>query len=228
MLPEALQNESIVKYAPGGPDQIDDGVYLTHWKSDGEPASPPATKEPYHLSSTDQIHGASCQEHSDSLQTADLQQAHWSSLDTSSESRYDYNHAVTYNSTSQYPFHGWSPSHGYTTQYTSSSKPSYTYLPLSRTHDGERLRSSYQGFWTREISDGSGIETRHSGESRSIWLPTNSQNSQNDVHQNVGPLNESGTFEVPQPGLAYASQSTAQIPYTNFQPTCRVWDPPYK
>jgi len=217
------------------PDLVSDGVYLSHWKSNGEPA----VQDPYQESSIGHIYGESWQEQSDSVQTAlrsNSQQAHWSSLATSSEGQYesDYAHQTV---VSRYQPQGW---HGYhADQYASfsvtSDPTSDTYLALSQSRDGERVRSSYQDFGTSEMSNGGSSETRHIGEGELVWL---SASSQNDDHQsaasrlpvhgihplihhqgadNAWPSNESPLFETQQPRFARASQSAGQHLYTFVQ-----------
>ena len=228
--PETLANENIHKYTPDGPDHLDDGVYLSHWKSNGEPEPPPVIQDPYPVSSTGHTYGESCREQFDSSQTGlrgNSQQVPWSSLSILPE---------TYTPMSQYQPHG-TKYHGYHTgQYTPlSTTTAITYNPPSQTRDGEGLWSGHQSLPTRDINDGSSIEGWHFTEGGPVWLSTQSQND-SDVHRSADlvlpahdfhPLthhrgignprssNESSTLDgALQTHFHRTSQSTSQNPYT--------------
>jgi hypothetical protein len=223
---------------PDGSDCVNDGVYLSHWRPDGEPAPPFTVQDALQVSSIGQIRGASWQEQSDTSQTAlrsNSQQVHSSSLATSPEGHHEYSDAPP-TVASQYQLQGWPSSHGYhTDQYASFSMTSDTYLPLSQSRDREKVRSSYRDFGAREMSHGGSSETRHVGEGDLVWL---SASSQNDVYQNADsrlpvhgiyplihhqsvdnacPSNEITFFETQEPPFAGSSQSTSQHPYTLVQ-----------
>jgi len=233
--PETIPKESIVKYPPNGLDRVDDSVYLSHWKSDGESAPPSVILDPNQLSPTSHIYEESWQEQPDSLQIAlhsNSQQTRWSSPATSSEGQDEHDHAAAHSSTSKY--RGWRSPDGYQAgQHTSSLVTSDTYFPLCQTQDDERVRSSYS-LGTRGMSNGGSSETRHGGEDP-VWLSATSQiNSLPSAdprppvydlhplthHQGVGNAwlsNESALSEALQPYFARTNQSASQNSYGVIQ-----------
>jgi hypothetical protein len=236
--PASIPKENIVKYPPDGPDRLDDSVYLSYWKSDGESAPPSVIQDPNQVPSTSRTCGESWQGKFDSLQTAlqsNSQQARWSSPATSSEGQDEHDHAVTYNSTSKYQ--GWpSPDVYHAGQRTSSSVTSDNYFALCQVRDDERVRSSYHDFGTRETSNGGSSETRHVGEDP-VWLSATrtsqiisrqSADSRPPMHDfyplihhlgggNASLSNESALFEALQSYFARASESAGQNPYGVIQ-----------
>lgn len=176
-----------------GKNRTNDFVYLSHWKSNGEPALPRANDQSQVPSKSPHGREGSCHAQSDDFlqQTAlrsDSQQANWSSLATSLEGlNVSYGSTAPYSSTSQPSGHGgWpSTSHEYHVgePRTSFSTTSVTNSSLSQMRDGEVLQVKYQDFGVKQTNDIANSKTGHlsEGEPTMQWLA--SQNSH--VHQSA-------------------------------------------